>query len=44
MIGVLGLPFIMCILLALTMGHLGMHVLRREIIFIDIAPYIDKTH
>ena len=30
-------PFIACTILLGLMGYLGMHVLKREIIFIDIA-------
>ncbi len=37
MIQVLGLPLLMCLALAAMMGYLGIHVLKREIIFIDIA-------
>ena len=33
----LGLPFLACILLSLVLGYLGLHVLKREVIFIDIA-------
>jgi len=32
-----GLCFLACILLGMILGYLGTHVLRREIIFIDIA-------
>ncbi len=37
MIQMLGLPLLMCLALAAMMGYLGIHVLKREIIFIDIA-------
>jgi zinc/manganese transport system permease protein len=37
MIQVLGLPLLMCLALAGVLGYLGIHVLKREIIFIDIA-------
>lgn len=30
-------PFVICVLMILMFGYLGMHVLKREIIFIDIA-------
>lgn len=30
-------PFVVCMLMVLTFGYLGIHVLEREIIFIDIA-------
>ncbi len=36
-ITVLGLPLLACVLLVGMLGFLGLHVLRREIIFIDIA-------
>ena len=37
MIQVLGLALLMCLALAAMMAYLGIHVLKREIIFIDIA-------
>ena len=33
----LGLPFLACILMSPILGYLGTHVLKREVIFIDIA-------
>ena len=33
----LGVPFLACLLLSLVLGYLGLHVLKREVIFIDIA-------
>lgn len=36
-ISMLGLPFLACLLLSLVLSYLGLHVLKREIIFIDIA-------
>ncbi len=36
-IEVLGLPFLICLLMTIILSHLGIHVLKREIIFIDIA-------
>ncbi|MBN2182640.1 MAG: metal ABC transporter permease [Sedimentisphaerales bacterium] len=36
-IQVLGLPFLACILMGLILGYFGTHVLKREVIFIDIA-------
>jgi zinc/manganese transport system permease protein len=33
----LGIPFLACVLLSLVLGYLGLHVLKREVIFIDIA-------
>lgn len=37
MIHMLGLPLLMCLALVAILAYLGMHVLRREVIFIDIA-------
>ena len=37
MIQVLCLPLLVCLALAAVMGYLGIHVLKREVIFIDIA-------
>ena len=36
-IQMLGLPFLACIMMVLILGHFGIHVLKREVIFIDIA-------
>ena len=36
-IKILGLPFIACVLMSYILGYLGTHVLKREVIFIDIA-------
>ena len=36
-IQILGLPFLSCILMSSILGYLGTHVLKREVIFIDIA-------
>lgn len=36
-IQILGLPFLVCILMSSILGYLGTHVLKREVIFIDIA-------
>ncbi len=33
----LGLPFLACLLMGSMLGYLGIHVLKREVIFIDIA-------
>jgi len=33
----LGLPFLACILMGSILGYLGIHVLKREVIFVDIA-------
>ncbi|HUT30100.1 MAG TPA: metal ABC transporter permease [Sedimentisphaerales bacterium] len=37
MIQILGLPFLACLLISAILGYLGIHVLKREVIFIDIA-------
>ncbi len=37
LIAMLGLPFLACTLLAAILGYMGVHVLKREVIFIDIA-------
>jgi zinc/manganese transport system permease protein len=36
-IQILGLPFLACALMSTILGYLGTHVLKREVIFIDIA-------
>jgi zinc/manganese transport system permease protein len=36
-IQILGLPFLACILMSSILAYLGTHVLKREVIFIDIA-------
>jgi zinc/manganese transport system permease protein len=36
-IQILGLPFLACLLMSTILGYLGIHVLKREVIFIDIA-------
>jgi len=36
-IQILGLPFLACVLMSSILGYLGTHVLKREVIFIDIA-------
>jgi zinc/manganese transport system permease protein len=36
-IQILGLPFLICILMSSILGYLGIHVLKREVIFVDIA-------
>lgn len=33
----LGLPLLACLLMVAVLGYLGLHVLKREVIFIDIA-------
>ena len=37
LIQILGVPFLACILMSTILGYLGLHVLKREIIFVDIA-------
>ena len=37
LIQILGLPFLACIIMGAILGYLGIHVLKREVIFIDIA-------
>jgi len=36
-IQILGMPFLACIMMSSILGYLGTHVLKREVIFIDIA-------
>lgn len=36
-LSMLGLPFLACLMLTGMLGYLGLHVLKREVIFIDIA-------
>jgi len=37
MLQILGIPFLICLEMIAILGYLGIHVLKREIIFIDIA-------
>jgi zinc/manganese transport system permease protein len=37
LIGTLALPFLACLLMLGILGYIGIHVLKREVIFIDIA-------
>ncbi len=37
LIQIVGLPFLACILMASVLGYMGIHVLKREVIFVDIA-------
>jgi len=37
LVQILGLPFLACIIIGAILGYLGIHVLKREVIFIDIA-------
>lgn len=36
-IEMLGMPFLACVLMTFILGYIGIHVLKREIIFVDIA-------
>ena len=36
-IDLLGLPFLACVAMTAILGYLGLHVLKREIVFVDIA-------
>ena len=33
----IGVPFGACVLIGVVLGYLGTHVIRREVIFVDIA-------
>jgi zinc/manganese transport system permease protein len=37
LIQILGLPFLACIIMGTILGYLGIHVLKRGVIFVDIA-------
>lgn len=37
LVNMLGLPFLICIMMGAILGYCGIHVLKREVIFIDIA-------
>ena len=37
LVAMLGLPFLACIIMGSILSYLGIHVLKREVIFIDIA-------
>ena len=37
LLDVLGLPLLACVPMVVMLGYLGLHVLKREIVFIDIA-------
>ena len=37
LIQIIGLPFLACILMGSVLGYMGIHVLKREVIFVDIA-------
>jgi len=37
LIQILGLPFLTCLIIGIILGYFGIHVLKREVIFIDIA-------
>jgi zinc/manganese transport system permease protein len=37
LVQIIGLPFLMCLIIGTILGYFGIHVLKREVIFIDIA-------
>jgi len=37
LIQIIGLPFLACVMMGSVLGYLGIHVLKREVIFVDIA-------
>jgi len=37
LIEIVGLPFLVCVMMSAVLGYLGIHVLKREVIFVDIA-------
>ena len=37
LVQILGWPFLMCLIIGTILGYFGIHVLKREVIFIDIA-------
>jgi len=37
LIQIVGLPFLVCVMMSFVLGYLGIHVLKREVIFVDIA-------
>ena len=37
LIQIVGLPFLICLMMSFVLGYLGIHVLKREVIFVDIA-------
>ena len=37
LVAVYGAPFLACVLMSLVLGYLGIHVLKREVIFVDVA-------
>jgi len=37
LIEIVGLPFLVCVMMSSVLGYLGIHVLKREVIFVDIA-------
>jgi zinc/manganese transport system permease protein len=37
LIQIIGLPFLACIMMGSVLGYMGIHVLKREVIFVDIA-------
>ena len=37
LIQILGLPFLMCLIMGTILAYFGIHVLKRDIVFINIA-------
>jgi len=37
LVEIVGLPFLACVIMSSVLGYLGIHVLKREVIFVDIA-------
>jgi zinc/manganese transport system permease protein len=37
LVEIVGLPFLACVIMSSILGYLGIHVLKREVIFVDIA-------
>ena len=37
LIDVLGVPFLACVAMTAILAYLGLHVLKREIVFVDLA-------
>ena len=43
LIQIVGIPFLVCLMMSFILGYLGIHVLKREIIFVDIAMALNMT-
>jgi zinc/manganese transport system permease protein len=37
LVQIIGLPFLACVMMGSILGYMGIHVLKREVIFVDIA-------